>query len=149
MANDKASTKKSSGIDRETPRRTQQGEVPPQSTRHPHWIWPLGLAVAGVGGAAAFMLRGCWHTKMGWPLKYDDEYSYQVCTNCGIKRLYDEKTFHAYGPYGYDLRELIARERAARLHRLRRHAAVMARVPRAGEKAGETPATETPSHRES
>jgi hypothetical protein len=108
--------------------RTREGEVPRQpSSPRVHWIWPLGIAVAGLGGLAAFMLRGCWHTNMSWPVRFDDEFSYQVCTGCGIKRLYDEKTFHAYGPYGYDLHELIARERTARLHRLRRHTEAMAK----------------------
>ncbi len=105
----------------ETQNRTHQGEVPQHPhKRHMHWIWPVGLAVAGLGGAAAFLLRGCWHTHMGWPLAYDDEYSYQVCTSCGIKRLYDEKKFRAYGPYGYDLHELIARDRAAHIRWLKR-----------------------------
>ncbi len=103
-------------------RQTQQGEVPERPHWHRHWIWPLGLAVAGLGGAAAFMLRGCWHANLSWPIRHDDEFSYQVCPSCGIKRLFDEKTFHPYGPYGYDLHELIARERTARLRRLRQHA---------------------------
>jgi hypothetical protein len=36
-------------------------------------------------------------------------HSYQVCLGCGIKRLFDEKSFRAYGPYSYDLNRLIAR----------------------------------------
>jgi hypothetical protein len=151
MANDKASDKRTFKTERETPRRTQQGEVPPQpAPRRAHWVWPLGLAVAGLGGVTAFMLRGCWHTKMGWPVKFDEEFSYQVCTNCGIKRLYDEQTFHAYGPYGYDLHELIARERASRLRRLRRHTEAMTKIRQApAETGGEPPTTETPRHTES
>jgi hypothetical protein len=66
------------------------------------------------------MLRGCWHADMGWPVRHDDEFSYQVCMGCGIKRLFDPKTFRAYGPYGYDVVELIARERALRLRRAQR-----------------------------
>lgn len=31
---------------------------------------------------------------------------------CGIKRLFDEKAFQAYGPYSYDLNDLIAWDRA-------------------------------------
>jgi hypothetical protein len=105
----------------DAPHRTKQGEVPPRPPkRRIHWIWPVGLAVAGLGGVAAFMMRGCWHTQMGWPIAYDEQYSYQVCTDCGIKRLFDEKSFHAYGPYGYDLHELIAGERAARLRQSKR-----------------------------
>ena len=109
--------------------RTQQGEPPRRPHRHKHWVWPLGLAVAGLGGAAAFILRGCWHTQMSWPTRHDDEFSYQVCTSCGIKRLYDEKRFHAYGPYGYDLHDLIAQERAARLRRLQKHEEAMRKNP--------------------
>jgi hypothetical protein len=86
-----------------------------------HWVWPLGLAVAGLGSAAAFMLRGCWHPRMSWPIRHDDEFSYQVCPGCGIKRLFDQGTFHAYGPYGYDLHDLIARERTERIRRLREY----------------------------
>jgi hypothetical protein len=79
----------------------------------------VGLALAGLGSAAAFMLRGCWHPRMSWPIRHDDDFSYQVCTACGIKRLFNQATFHAYGPYGYDLHELIARERTERMRRLR------------------------------
>ena len=45
---------------------------------------------------------------MSWPLR-SQGYSYQVCTGCGIKRLFDEKDFRAYGPYSYDLNRLIQR----------------------------------------
>lgn len=95
--------------------------------RRTHWVWPLGVALAGVGSAAAFLLRGCWHTHMSWPVSVDDEYSYQVCTACGIKRLYDVQAFHAYGPFGYDVHELVARERAARMRRRRQHEETLAR----------------------
>ena len=100
-------------------------ETPKRRPRRPHWGWSLGLAAAGVGSAAAFMLRGCWHLHMTWPQRYDDEFSYQVCPGCGIKRLFNEKSFHAYGPYGYDVEELIARERALRIRRMRRHEELM------------------------
>lgn len=116
--------------------RTQQGELPHRPHHHVHWGLPLGLAMASLGSLAAFMLRGCWHTHMSWPTRVEDEwsggdeFSYQVCTGCGIKRLYDERTFHAYGPYGYDLHELIALERTARLRRLRRHEAALVRNAR-------------------
>jgi hypothetical protein len=116
--------------------RTEQGEVPRQRRRHIHWAWPLGLAIAGMGGAATFLLRGCWHTHMSWPVKLDEEFSYQVCTGCGIKRLYDETRFHAYGPYGYDLHELIARERAARLRRRRRDEELRLKTQAARSAAG-------------
>ena len=76
--------------------------------------WPLGTLAAGAGSAAVFLLRGCWHTRMGWPIR-ELGHSYQVCLECGIKRLFDEKRFRGYGPYGYDVKKLIARERAARM----------------------------------
>jgi hypothetical protein len=77
------------------------------------WKLPLGLMATGVAGAAVLVLRGCWHRKMSWPVRYQ-EHSYQVCLGCGIKRLFDEKSFRAYGPYSYDLNQLIAREAASR-----------------------------------
>lgn len=63
----------------------------------------------GVAGAAVVVLRGCWHSKMSWPIRVQS-HSYQVCTGCGIKRLFDEQEFTAYGPYSYDLNRLIAWE---------------------------------------
>ena len=78
------------------------------------WKLPLGLVATGVAGAAVLVLRGCWHRKMSWPVRYQ-EHSYQVCLGCGIKRLFDEKSFRAYGPYSYDLNRLIAREAANRI----------------------------------
>ena len=66
------------------------------------WKVPLGLMATGVAGAAVLVLRGCWHRKMSWPVRYQ-QHSYQVCLGCGIKRLFDEKAFCAYGPYSYDL----------------------------------------------
>lgn len=111
------------------PSPSPEGELPARRRRR-HWGWGLGLAMAGLGGAAAFLLRGCWHSRLGWPVRYDDEFSYQVCVDCGIKRLFDEKAFHAYGPYSYDLHDLIARERAERMHRIRRHEETLAARPR-------------------
>jgi hypothetical protein len=69
------------------------------------WKWPLGVLAAGVAGAGVVLFRGCWHGKMSWPVRAQ-ELSYQVCVGCGIKRLFDEKTFRAYGPYSYDLNRL-------------------------------------------
>lgn len=69
------------------------------------WLWPLGLMATGVAGAAVVLLRGCWHSRMSWPVRSQD-CSYQVCLGCGIKRLFDEKAFRAYGPYSYDLNRL-------------------------------------------
>ena len=39
-----------------------------------------------------------------------------------IKRLFDEKKFHGYGPYGYDVKKLIAREQAVRARQRRKPA---------------------------
>jgi hypothetical protein len=64
-----------------------------------------------VAGAAVAVLRGCWHQKMSWPIRVQS-HSYQVCTGCGVKRLFDEENFCGYGPYIYDLQRLIAWERA-------------------------------------
>jgi len=77
------------------------------------WVWKVGLLATGVAGAAAMAFRGCWHRKMSWPVR-SQEYSYQVCVGCGIKRLFDEESFQPYGPFSYDLTRLIAWERAQR-----------------------------------
>ena len=61
----------------------------------------------GIAGAAVVVLRGCWHRKMSWPIRVQ-EHSYQVCLGCGIKRLFDEQNFRAFGPYSYDLNKLIS-----------------------------------------
>ena len=82
------------------------------------WLWPLGLAVAGLGATAAVLFRGCWHTHMSWPIRHDEDYSYRVCTSCGIKRLFDHANFREYGPYGYDLDALIVRSRARNIKRI-------------------------------
>ena len=75
-----------------------------------HWLWPLGVAASGVAGLAVVALRGCWHRRMSWPVRVEG-YSYQVCLACGAKRLFDERQFCSYGPYRYDLHELIAWEK--------------------------------------
>jgi hypothetical protein len=75
------------------------------------WLWPWGLMATGLAGAAVMVFRGCWHSKMSWPVRALD-HSYQVCMGCGIKRLFDENAFRAYGPYSYDLNRLIAWDRA-------------------------------------
>jgi hypothetical protein len=77
------------------------------------WWWPWGLLATGLAGAGVVLFRGCWHGKMSWPVRAQG-HSYQVCTGCGIKRLFDEKAFRAYGPYSYDLNRLIAWDRARR-----------------------------------
>jgi hypothetical protein len=65
-----------------------------------------------------FLLRDCWQSKMGRPMR-EGEHSYQVCLGCGIKRLFDEKKFRGYGPYGDDVKKLIAREKAVRARQRR------------------------------
>jgi hypothetical protein len=75
------------------------------------WFWPWGLLATGLAGAGVVLLRGCWHGKMSWPVRAQ-KYSYQVCLGCGIKRLFDEHAFRAYGPYSYDLNRLIAWDQA-------------------------------------
>jgi len=84
-----------------------------EKTGKSRWMWPLGLMVTGLAGAAVTVLRGCWHQKMSWPVRAQ-EHSYQVCLGCGIKRLFDEQGFRSYGPYSYDLHRLIAWDRARR-----------------------------------
>ena len=74
------------------------------------WRWPLGVVATGLGAAGVVLFRGCWHGKMSWPVRYQNR-SYQVWLGCGIKRLFDEQAFRAYGPYSYDLSHLIARDR--------------------------------------
>ena len=74
------------------------------------WLWPLGVVATGLGAAGVVIFRGCWHRNMSWPVRYQD-HSYQVCLGCGIKRLFDEQSFRAYGPYSYDLNRLVARDR--------------------------------------
>ncbi|HUO59194.1 MAG TPA: hypothetical protein VMU24_00910 [Candidatus Acidoferrales bacterium] len=101
-----------------------QSEIKSNHRRRIHWAFPLGIAAAGLGAVATVLLRGCWHRNMSWPIKYEHgEYSYQVCTDCGAKRLFDEKHFRPYGPYGRDVPELIAeveRRRAERVEKIRR-----------------------------
>ena len=82
-----------------------------------NWWWP-GVVATSLAGAAVMAFRGCWHSKMSWPLGVQG-YSYQVCLNCGAMRLFDEKNFRAYGPFRYDLKQLIAWEqsRKAKPHR--------------------------------
>jgi hypothetical protein len=71
------------------------------------WKVPIGLVATGVAGAAVLLFRGCWHRKMSWPVR-SQNHTYQVCLGCGIKRLFDEKSFRAFGPFSYDLNRLIA-----------------------------------------
>lgn len=77
------------------------------------WLWPMGLLATGLAGVAV-IFRGCWHGKMSWPVR-SQGCSYQVCTGCGIKRLFDEEAFRGYGSYSYDLQKLLAADRARRM----------------------------------
>jgi hypothetical protein len=78
-----------------------------EKPRKSNWLWPLGVATTTVAGAFLLALRGCWHRRMSWPVRAQG-HSYQVCLGCGVKRLFDEKQFCSYGPFRYDLNELIA-----------------------------------------
>jgi hypothetical protein len=77
------------------------------------WLWPVGVVATSLATAGLLLLRGCWHRRMSWPVRAQG-YSYQVCLSCGVKRLFDEKGFCSYGPFRYDLNELIAWERVQR-----------------------------------
>lgn len=77
-------------------------------------LWSAGAVATGLAGAAVLLLRGCWHGRMSWPVRAQGS-AYQVCLGCGVKRLFDEKNFRSYGPFRYDLNELIAWERAHRI----------------------------------
>lgn len=82
-------------------------------TNKPGKWWRLSLLGTGLAAAGVFLFRGCWHTKMSWPIRAQG-HSYQVCLACGIKRLFDEKAFRGYGPYRYDMSRLIAWDDARR-----------------------------------
>ncbi|MBV9574044.1 MAG: hypothetical protein JOY93_08305 [Acidobacteriales bacterium] len=78
------------------------------------WAWALGVVATAFAGAAMVIFRGCWHRKMSWPVRSRDV-CYQVCLGCGIKRLFDDDAFRPYGPYSYDLNELIAASRPSEI----------------------------------
>jgi len=84
-----------------------------KKSRESGWLWPLGVAATSVAGVVLLAMRGCWHRRMSWPVRMQGQ-SYQVCLGCGVKRLFDEKKFCSYGPFRYDLNELIAWERASK-----------------------------------
>src|SRR6267378_1633903 len=81
-------------------------ESKPTKAKRTRWLWPL--LATGLAGAAV-VLRGCWHRKMSWPVR-SQGCAYQVCLGCGVKRLFDETHFRSYGPFHYDLNDLIAWE---------------------------------------
>ncbi len=112
----------------------------PKSSRPrvPRWTLPVSIAIAGLGAAATILLRGCWHRNMSWPTRAEDEhghFSYQVCIDCGVKRLFDERAFLAYGPFGYDLHDLIAQERLDRRRRMEKAAVTQPHPPESSEPA--------------
>jgi hypothetical protein len=76
------------------------------------WWWP-GAVATSLAGVAALAFRGCWHGKMTWPIRVQG-CSYQVCLTCGAMRLFDAKTFSAYGPFRYDLEELVAWQKSSK-----------------------------------
>jgi hypothetical protein len=84
-----------------------------EKSRKHGWFWPVGVMATGLAGVVVVALRGCWHRRMSWPVRMQG-YAYQVCLGCGAKRLFDEERFRAYGPYRYDLNELIAWSKAAK-----------------------------------
>jgi hypothetical protein len=84
-----------------------------KKSRKSKWLRPAGVVATGLAGAALLMLRGCWHRKMSWPVRAQG-HSYQVCLGCGVKRLFDEKNFRSYGPFRYDLNDLIVWQRLQR-----------------------------------
>jgi hypothetical protein len=85
-------------------RGTKMSEEPKKKSR---LLLPLSLGATAFAGFGLLLFRGCWHRKMSWPIRSSGK-CYQVCTGCGIKRLFDEQAFRAYGPYNYDLNRLIA-----------------------------------------
>ena len=92
----------------------EKGEAKPNKSgkgRKMRWLWPLGVVATSLAGTGLLVLRGSWHRRMSWPLRAQG-HSYQVCLSCGVKRLFDERAFCSYGPFRYDLNELIAWERA-------------------------------------
>src|SRR6202165_3171368 len=95
----------------ETGSRSSVADVPEQELkekpRKSTWLWPAGAVATGFAGIALLLLRGCWHRRMSWPVRAQS-YAYQVCLACGVKRLFDEKTFRPYGPFHNDLSDLIA-----------------------------------------
>jgi hypothetical protein len=81
----------------------------PEKSKKAGWLWPAGAMATGLAGVGLLLLRGCWHRKMSWPVRAQG-YAYQVCLGCGVKRLFDETHFRSYGPFQYDLNDLIAWE---------------------------------------
>jgi hypothetical protein len=83
----------------------------PEKLKKSSW-WRRGAVTASLAEAAVTAFRGCWHGRMSWPVAVRG-YSYRICLSCGAMRLFDEKTFSAFGPFRYDLEQLIAWEKSA------------------------------------
>ncbi len=86
-----------------------QEQERPEKPKKSRWLWPAGAVATGFAGITLLLLRGCWHRRMSWPVRAEG-HAYQVCLGCGVKRLFDETNFRSYGPFHYDLDELIAWE---------------------------------------
>ncbi len=85
-----------------------------ERSKKSNWWWPAGVLASSMAGAAAVVaFRGCWHSKMSWPVGVQG-CSYQVCLRCGAMRLFDEQTFSAYGPFRNDLNQLRASQKSAK-----------------------------------
>jgi hypothetical protein len=110
MSGDSSYSEKSQGVVMSGVGKLEKSEEITKKTGKSGWLWPLGVAATSLAGVVLLALRGCWHRRMSWPVRIQ-EHSYQVCLECGVKRLFDEKGFCSYGPFRYDLNELIAWEK--------------------------------------
>lgn len=77
------------------------------------WWRPAEAVANSLAGVVLVAFRGCWHRQLSWPVA-EGGYTYRVCLNCGAKRLFDEKTFTAHGPFRYDMNELITAGKSAK-----------------------------------
>jgi hypothetical protein len=82
----------------------------PGRLKNSQW-WRPAVVANSVAGVVDSAFRGCWHSKMSWPVGVQG-YSYQVCLSCGAKRLFDEDSFSAYGPFRYDLNAVLGSQKA-------------------------------------
>src|SRR5258708_9747693 len=77
-----------------------------EKLKRSNWWWP-GVVASSLAGAAVLVFRGCWHGQMSLPI-FGQGYSYHGFLSCGAKRLVNESTLNAYGPFLYDLNEISA-----------------------------------------